>query len=105
MAEAVPPPLVEVTTATLGAETAAAQVGKGLAATVQPKKRSSVALRRGAQAALEASSRPVEASRSPLCPLTPTGDRTGDLSRKTEALKPAHYRAGDYPQGAPGGQY
>ena len=48
MAEAVPPPLVEATTATLGAETAAAQAGKGLAAAVQPKKRSSVALRRGA---------------------------------------------------------
>ena len=51
MAEAMLPPLVEATTATLRAETAAAQAGKGLAATVQPKKRNSGALRRGAQAA------------------------------------------------------
>ena len=88
MAEAVLPPLVEPTTATLRAETAAAQAGKGLAATVQPKKRNSGALRRGAQAALEASSRPVEASRGPLCPLTPTRDRTGDLGNKTEMRSP-----------------
>ena len=63
--------LPEATAATPGVETAAAQPGKGPVATGQPKKQSGVALRRSAQAALEASSRQVEASRGPFGPLTP----------------------------------
>ena len=71
--------------ATPGAKTAAAQAGKGQATTVRPKKRSGAARRRSAQAALEASSRPVEASRGPMCPLTPTGVRTRDPRTETHA--------------------
>ena len=79
MAAALAGVLPEATAATPGVETAAAQAGKGPVATGQPKKQSGVALRRSAQAALEASSRQVEASRGPFGPLTPMWDRTEDL--------------------------
>ena len=91
--------------ATPGAKTAAAQAGKGQAATVRPKKRSGAARRRNAQAALEASSRPVEASRGPLSPLTPTGVRSEDLLNKTHAHNQLLYSTVDFPPLSPGGQY
>ena len=56
MAAALAGVLPEATAATPGVETAAAQAGKGPVATGQPKKQSGVALRRSAQAALEAGS-------------------------------------------------
>ena len=70
MAAALAGALPKAKAATPGAKTAAAQAGKGQAATVRPKKRSGAARRRSAQAALEASSRPVEA---PCAPLPPRG--------------------------------
>ena len=88
MAAALAGVLPEATAATPGVETAAAQAGKGPVATGQPKKQSGVALRRSAQAALEASSRPVEASRGPFGPLTPKRARTEDLLNKTETQSP-----------------
>ena len=88
MAAALAGVLPEATAATPGVETAAAQAGKGPVATGQPKKQRGVALRRSAQAALEASSRPVEASRGPFGPLTPKRARTEDLLNKTESQSP-----------------
>ena len=97
MAAALAGVLPEATAATPGVETAAAQAEKGPVATGQPKKQSGVALRRSAQAALEASSRQVEASRGPFGPLTPTRVRTEDLLYKTETQSPLDYfAAGTY---------
>ena len=69
------PPLVEATTATLRAETAAVQGGKGLAATVQQKESGGSALRRSAQVKWRSrpglgQTRPVKA---PCAPLPPRG--------------------------------
>ena len=93
MAAALAGVLPEATAATPGVETAAAQAGKGPVATGQPKKQSGVALRRSAQAALKrrsrqarGKSRPVEASRGPFGPLTPTRVRTEDLLYKCQML-------------------
>ena len=105
MAAALAGALPKAKAATPGAKTAAAQAGKGQAATVRPKKRSGAARRRSAQAALEASSRPVEASRGPLCPLTPTGVRTRDPRSKTHASNQLVYSAVEFPPLSPGGQY
>ena len=105
MAAALAGVLPEATAATPGVETAAAQAGKGPVATGQPKKQSGVALRRSAQAALEASSRPVEASRGPFGPLTTMWDRTGDLLNNTGTQSPLDYFAAGYTGQPPGGLY
>ena len=62
-----------------GAEIAAKRARKGQATTVRAKKRVGAAPSRSAQAALEASSRQVEANRGPVCPRAPIGDRTCGL--------------------------
>ena len=74
-----------------GARTAAAHAREGQATTARSKKWIGAASRRSAQAALEASSRQVEASGGPLCPLTPIGVRTGGLRSKREASSPPRY--------------
>ena len=72
-------------------KTAAAHAREGQATTARSKKWIGAASRRSAQAALEASSRQVEASGGPLCPLTPIGVRTGGLRSKREASSPPRY--------------
>ena len=62
-----------------GAKIAAKRARKGQATTVRAKKRVGAAPSRSAQAALEASSRQVEANRGPVCPRAPIGDRTCGL--------------------------
>ena len=78
-----------------GREAGAFSTSQRARARGQPKEQSGVALRRSAQAALEASSRPVEASRGPFGPLTPTRARTDNLLIKTETRSPLdHVAAG-----------
>ena len=74
-----------------GTKTAAAHAREGQATTARSKKWIGAASRRSAQAALEASSRQVEASGGPLCPLTPIGVRTGGFRSKREAASPSRY--------------
>ena len=74
-----------------GARTAAAHAREGQATTARSKKWIGAASRRSAQAALEASSRQVEASGGPLCPLTPIGVRTGGFRSKRETSSPSRY--------------
>ena len=75
-----------------GARTAAAHAREGQATTARSKKWIGAASRRSAQAALERpSSRQVEASGGPLCPLTPIGVRTGGFRSKREASSPSRY--------------
>ena len=74
-----------------GARTAAAHAREGQATTARSEKWIGAASCRSAQAALEASSRPVEASGGPLCPLTPIGVRTGGFRSKREASSPSRY--------------
>ena len=76
-----------------GARTAAAHAREGQATTARSKKWIGAASRRSAQAALEASSRQVEASGGPVCPLTPIGGRTGGRCNNREAFSPPRYWA------------
>ena len=76
-----------------GAKTAAAHAREGQATTARSKKWIGAASRRSAQAALEASSRQVEASGGPVCPLTPIGGRTGGRCNNREAFSPLRYWA------------
>ena len=76
-----------------GARTAAAHAREGQATTARSKKWIGAASRRSAQAALEASSRQVEASGGPVCPLTPIGGRTGGRCNNREAFSPLRYWA------------
>ena len=100
MAAALAGVLPEATAATPGVETAAAQAGKGPVATGQPKKQSGVALPQR-----RSSSAPVEASRGPFGPLTPTRVRTEDLLNKTETLSPLDYFAAGSTGQPSGGLY